>query len=290
MPRIQNINLVRSVLSSIAISILIIAISFYSNKKTVVAGEIRTDQATTTNKPQDKDVEPASSSQKAQNIDPRAKEILKNMSEYLKNTWGFSFKADISFDEVLPSGPKLQFSATDKVSVRRPDRIRAVYDGDLDKRKFWYDGKSVTLLDTEDNLYSTFAAPPEIDAAIDFAIEKYGLSVPLADLLYSDPYKILTENVVQGFYVGKSRVQGADCYHLLFIQNTIDWQAWIEIGNRPLPRKAVITYKNQPGAPQYTALLSDWDFSSPLPDSLFKFQPPEGAEQIDILKVDKKPE
>lgn len=289
MLRITNDTLISSVLVCIALSSSIIAISTYSIKGTVIASEDRTDQAATNKKAKDKDVDAAPSSQNAQDIDLRAKEILKSMSEYLKNAKAFSFNADISFDEVLASGPKLQFSATDKISVRRPDRIHAVYDGDLDKRRFWYDGKSVTLLDTEENLYSTFAAPPEIDAAIDFAIEQYGLSVPLADLLYSDPYKILTENVVEGFYVGKSRVQAHDCYHLLFIQNTIDWQLWIEIGYRPVPRKAVITYKQQPGAPQYTALLSDWDFTSPLPDSLFKFQPPEGAEQIDILRVKEKP-
>jgi len=289
MLHIRNKTLISSVLVSIALSVSMIAMSFYSKNGTAIASQNQTDQTSKDKKGKYKDVEAATTSQEAPYIDPRAKMILKKMSDYLKDARGFSFHADISFDEVLPSGMKLQFSATNKISVRRPNRIHASYDGDLDKRRFWYDGKSVTLLDTEENLYSTFAAPPEIDAAIDFAIKQYGLSVPLADLLYSDPYKILTENVVQGFYVGTSRVEGVDCYHLVFIQDTIDWQAWIKVSNRPVPKKVVITYKNQTGSPQYTALLSDWDFTSPLPDSLFKFQPPEGAEQIDILKIGENP-
>jgi len=289
MLHIRNKTLISSVLVSIALFAYIIAVSFYSNNGTAIALQKQTDRASKELTGKETGAEVPSPSREIPYIDPRAKEILKKMSDYLKNARGFSFHADISFDEVLPSGLKLQFSATNKISVRRPNRIHASYDGDLDQRKFWYDGKSVTLLDTEENLYSTFAAPPEIDAAIDFAIEQYGLSVPLADLLYSDPYQILTENVVQGFYVGLSKVQGVDCYHLVFSQDTIDWQVWIEVSNRPVPRKVVITYKNQTGSPQYTALLSDWDFTSPLPDSLFNFQRPEGAEQIDILKAEENP-
>lgn len=286
----KNKSLLISALVSIALFVTIITMSIYSNNGTVIASQNQADLPSKDQKGKDTGVEAAPSSQEVRSyIDPRAKKILKKMSDYLKNARGFSFHADISFDEVFPSGLKLQFSATNKISVRRPNRIHASYDGDLDKRKFWYDGKSVTLLDTEENLYSAFTAPPEIDAAIDFAIEQYGLSVPLADLVYSNPYKILIENVQSGFYVGLSKVEGVDCYHLVFIQETIDWQVWIEVSNRPVPRKVVITYKNQSGSPQYTALISDWDFTSPLPDSLFKFQPPEGAEQIDILKVEESP-
>ncbi len=289
MSDIKNKSLLISVLVSIALFVSIIAMSFYSNSGTTIASDNQTNLPSKDKKGKDKGVEAGTSTQEVLNIDPRSKKILKKMSDYLKNARGFSFHADISFDEVLPSGLKLQFSATNKISVRRPNRVHAAYNGDLDKRRFWYDGKTVTLLDTEENLYSSFTAPPEIDAAMDFAIERYGLSVPLADLVYSDPYQILIENVRQGFFVGPSTVQGVYCFHLVFVQDTIDWQIWIEVGNRPVPRKAVITYKNQPGSPQYTALLSDWDFTSPLPDSLFKFQPPEGAEQIDILKLEESP-
>ena len=58
-------------------------------------------------------------------IEPRAELVLKAMSEYMKSVKQFSFRGKISFDEILPSGQKVQYSAENKVAVRRPDRVYA---------------------------------------------------------------------------------------------------------------------------------------------------------------------
>ncbi len=215
----------------------------------------------------------------------RAKRILQAMGEYLKTAKAFSVHGEITYEEVLASGRKLQYSASNNVMVRRPNRIRADYRGDLRKSSFWYDGKSITLLHLEENLYATFSAPNEIDATIDFAMEKYGLSLPVADFVYSDPYAVLIENVRSGFYEGLHMVNGVRCHHLAFTQENIDWQIWIEDGAQIVPRKLVITYKDSPESPQYTAVLSDWDFSVRLPDILFTFEASVDAEQIEFLTV-----
>ena len=231
------------------------------------------------------DVAPVPSDQEKPVIESRARKILQAMGEYLKKAKAFSVHGEITHEEVLASGRKLQYSASNNVMVRRPNKIRADYRGDLRKSSFWYDGKSVTLLHTEKNLYATFSAPKEIDATIDFAMEKYGLSLPVSDLVYSDPYAVLIENVKSGFYEGLHIVNGVMCHHLAFTQENIDWQIWVEDGAQAVPRKLVITYKDSPGCPQYTAVLSDWDFSVRLPDILFTFEAPVDAEQIEFLTV-----
>jgi hypothetical protein len=203
----------------------------------------------------------------------------------LKTAKAFSLHGEITHEEVLASGRKLQYSASNNVMLRRPNRIRADYYGDLRKSSFWYDGKSVTLLHTDKKLYATFSAPKDIDTTVDFAMDKYGLSIPIADLVYSDPYAVLIENVRSGFYEGLHMVNGVRCHHLAFTQENIDWQVWIEDGPQAVPRKVVITHKDSPGWPQYTAVLSDWDFSVRLPDILFTFEAPDGAEHIEFLKV-----
>jgi hypothetical protein len=218
-------------------------------------------------------------------INPLADKIMKTMGEFLKTAESFSFHAEIAYDDVLLSGRKLQYGASVDVAIRRPNKLRTIRRGDLRNSRAWYDGKNLTVFHTDKQLYAVFSAPGKIDDAIDQAVEKYGLSVPLADLAYSDPYKIFTENVQAGFYEGLHSVGGVKCHHLSFIQDEIDWQIWVEDGKQLVPRKIVITYKNQPGAPQYTAVLSQWDFSVHLPDTLFRFQPPEGAEQIEFLPV-----
>ena len=65
----------------------------------------------------------------------------------------------------------------------------------------------------------------------------------------------------------------------------IDWQIWIDAGTQMVPRKVVITYKKEPGQPQFTSVLSDWDFSVRLPDRLFVFEAPEGAVPMDLEEV-----
>lgn len=215
-------------------------------------------------------------------IEKRARDILREMGDYLKTAPAFIFKTTITYDQVLPTGQKLQFGAVTDVAVRRPNRLRAGRRGDLENRQLWYDGKSITLLDVNENVYATIAAPGVIDAALDLAMKKYGISAPLADVVYADPYTLLMEKVEGATYVGLHSVGGTRCHHLAFTQKNVDWQIWIEDGKQLVPRKVVITYKNDPGSPQFTAVISKWDFNVRLPDRLFIFHPPEGAGRVTI--------
>jgi hypothetical protein len=215
----------------------------------------------------------------------RADQLLRDMGEYLAAAEAFTFHAEIAFDDRLPSGQKLQYGASADVAVRRPDRLYAEYQGDLGGKRFWYDGQSIALLDTAHRVYSTAPVPATVDQALDHAIERYGLTIPLADLLYSDPYGALMEQVRYGFYVGLHPVDGVRCHHLAFVQQLVEWQIWIEDGAQLVPRKVVITYKTQPGSPQYIALLSKWDFGVRPADRLFVADMPAGVEQIDFLEL-----
>ena len=115
---------------------------------------------------------------------------------------------------------------------------------------------------------------------------KYGISSPVSDVLYRDPYAVLMENVESGIYVGRPVVDGVPTHHLAFTQKNIDWQLWIEDGANPVPRKAVITYKNVTSSPQFTVWLSNWNFAPRLADSLFEFLAPDGAHQVEIEPID----
>ncbi len=202
-------------------------------------------------------------------IDARADKLLKAMGDYLKSSEQFSFHVAITFDEVMPSRQKIQYAASSDVAVHRPDKVYAERRGDLGGKRFWYDGKIMTLMDTKLGVYATEAVPADIDSTMDHLMEKYGFSPPLVDLVYQDPYQILIENAKVGFYAGLHNVRGIRCHHLAFVQRDIDWQIWIEDGKQLVPRKIVITYKNIPEAPQFSAVLSEWDLDAHLPDTLF---------------------
>ena len=217
-------------------------------------------------------------------LQPQATRILKRMSDYLSAANQFSFHSEGTDEEVLDSGPRLHLATSVDIVVRRPDRIWADMRDDHNHKRFWYDGSRITLLTVPANLYATASAPGQIDATIDYIIDEYDVVLPLADFLVSNPYDVLTEKVSGGLYIGLQSVNGVLCHHLVFTQAEIDWQIWIQEGNQPVPRKFVITYKNEPASPHYTAHLTDWDFASHVPDVLFAFEPPTGAQEIEFLE------
>ena len=104
---------------------------------------------------------------KAPDIEPKAGEVLQQMCDYLKNLQQFSVQAEITEDVLLTSGQRIQYARTVEASVRRPDRFRAESVGDTDNRQIVYDGKTITLMDRSKNFYTTIAAPPDLDAALE---------------------------------------------------------------------------------------------------------------------------
>jgi hypothetical protein len=154
--------------------------------------------------------------------------------------------------------------------------------GDTDDRLLVYDGKTITLLDRTKNFYTTIAAPPDIDAALEHAVQAFNLRAPLADLIYTKAYEYLTEGALSGFYVGLNKVQGVPCHHLAFREKDIDWQIWVEDSPTPLPRKFLITDKKAQGL-QFTALFTKWNTAPQFEAGTFTFVAPEKAEKIDIL-------
>ena len=146
---------------------------------------------------------------KAPDIEPKAGEVLKQMCDYLKNLQQFSVQAEITEDVLLTSGQRIQYGRNVEASVRRPDRFRAESVGDTDNRQLIYDGKTITLMDRTKNFYTTIAAPPDIDAALEHATQAFNLRAPLADLIYTKAYEYLTEGALSGFYVGTEQGSGS---------------------------------------------------------------------------------
>jgi hypothetical protein len=207
------------------------------------------------------------------------------MSTYLAAAEQFNFEAHDMVDEVLDFGQKIQFASTRRISVRRPDRASADIIGDLVDERVRYDGTSLTILDNRRHVYAVTDVPETIDRMLDYVAQRFGIAMPLADLLFSDPYAAVIGQVRLGRYVGLHEVQGTKCHHLAFRQDSVDWQIWIQKGDKPLPRKLVITYKASPGQPQYIVLLDKWDLSRQFADGAFALKAPERVKQVDFASL-----
>jgi hypothetical protein len=72
---------------------------------------------------------------------------------------------------------------------------------------------------------------------------------------------------------------------LAFDQKNIQWQIWIDAGEKPWIRKLIITEKKVPASPQWTAYFTDWNLSPQLADKLFAFAPPLEGKFILMLRL-----
>ena len=78
-------------------------------------------------------------------------------------------EAQNTLEAVLASGQKIQFDSAVKLTLRRPNKLRAEGSGDIVSQIFYYDGKTFALYSPAHKYYANVAAPPTIDAAMDLA-------------------------------------------------------------------------------------------------------------------------
>jgi hypothetical protein len=216
-------------------------------------------------------------------IDPIADQILRQSCDFLAKTPAFAVHAEIWKDVVLPSGHKIQVTRSIDLDLRRPDHLHVDARAHIKGRSIWYDGKTLTVLDREKNLYGVVDAPGTIDQTLDFAAERYGITIPLEDLAISDPYSSAMKNVTAGGYFGDELVLGTSCRHIGFSTDQIDWQLWVADGPQPLPQKLVITYKNEAQTPQYIAIFTKWNLIDRVADMVFQFIPPPRSASIPLV-------
>jgi hypothetical protein len=161
---------------------------------------------------QSRSAAPARTNAPAPAIAEQADRLIKEMSTYVGSPNEFTFHADVTFDHVLPSGQKLQFSASEEVVLQRPGRLYVEWNGDLGGRQFWYDGK-VTLDDPATPFYASEAAPPEMDNMLEQLVPKLDFAPRLANFLYRDPYKTVCGNIRYGLDLGSERCKWQDLPH-----------------------------------------------------------------------------
>ena len=235
--------------------------------------------------PEAKAPAPQAQPAKAQDIDP--KQVVRQMCDYLKSLKEFSFKGEVTDDHTYSAGNKLQFAFGLEGYVKRPDMIRLNAKGDLQNKEFFYDGKAITIYDTVKKVYATAAMPPTIDEALAKANSDYGVRLIVAELAKTNLFEEITKGVKDEVYVGEGTVFGVKCQHVAFDKGKTVVQLWVEDSDKPVLRKAVLTYKDVDFSPQWTLYLTEWNVSPQLADNLFAFSPPQGAEKIDFMAIKK---
>jgi len=216
-----------------------------------------------------------------------AKSQLKAMSDYLGAQKAMSFDYDVNLELVSKQQQKIGLASSGTLTLNRPDKFHLTRTGGFANVEMVFDGKTLTLLGKNTNLYTQLEAPGTIDQLEDVLRNKYHRPVPAADLLISDPYKELMAEVNDAKDLGSGVIHGVECDHLAFRTKEVDWQIWIAQGARPYPCRYVITSKKVTGWPQYTLDTWGWKTGAEVSPDSFKLEIPANAKK---LKPDEVPE
>jgi len=207
-------------------------------------------------------------------------------ADFVAAVASYRFEADLSFDVLQRNGQMLEFGETRTATVRRPDRMRVdVKRRGGEQRSLYFDGRHLAVDLPEHDAYVRVEKPGTIDTVLDYMSMDLQVPVPLDSFLSSHFAADSMDRIETGYFVDVEQVGDRWCEHFAYRMPEVDFELWIEEGDRPLPCRVVIAYKREAGDPRFVAQFRRWDLSAETPDSLFAFAPSESAEHLAVQVV-----
>ena len=215
-----------------------------------------------------------------------AKALVKAMSDYMSAQSAISFSFDTNLEIVTKDKQKLALASSGTVTLNRPDKIHVTRRGGFADVEAIFDGKTLSLIGRNANVYGQVDVPGSIDHLIDELRDKYRRPVPGADLLQSNVYDALMPQVTDAKDLGSGVIGGVECDHLAFRTNEVDWQIWIAQGARPYPCQYIITSKLVDDGPQYSVQIRDWKTGNEVASDGFSFKNATNAKKMKLSDLD----
>ncbi len=219
-------------------------------------------------------------------LSKEASDILTRMTEFISGASAFTIVADMGHEVLQRNGQRLEFGSHITASLRRPSQANVRFDNrDGDNATIILDGNAISVFSTMGNahVYDTTRQPGDIDASFVFLAEQLGTPDQLNHFFSIDLTDSMKSMVKSGYYVGEATIAGILCDNLALRNEDEDVQLWVAKGDKPVPRRIVVTYKNLEGQPQFWAQFEEWNFSPNLPETIFSYSPPAHAEHVDFF-------
>ncbi len=213
---------------------------------------------------------------------------LRAFREHLASAPDFTFTAD-EYHLRSPGGQKLQEIAelakrdlVREVAVRRPNAAWFGARGDR-KEQVWYSESTLTRISDDEKSWTQEEIPGDLDLALGAIGERIDLLRPMTDLLSGALWDDALAPERSGGWVSIETIGKKKCDRLVYSQERVDWQLWIEEGKRALPCQIMLVYKNEPGPARSTLVFRDWNFAADASAERFKATIPAGYERLGML-------
>jgi hypothetical protein len=217
-------------------------------------------------------------------VDPLALKVLKAVTDPIREAQTYSFRTRVIREELGTNGQIITYFTTSEITVARPDKLRVNFTGRGHEVQLFYDGGQAVLYEPESKLYATIQAPKTLDGVLD-ALEKRDVYLPVRNLLESDPYRSLAPDLKTGYVIGKVQLFGTTVHQLAFTEQNAEWQLWVTGGATPRIQGLQVVNLARPHQPRIMVEFEDWNLNAPVESSMFSFQKPVDAKEINFLQL-----
>jgi hypothetical protein len=222
-------------------------------------------------------------------LEAKAIEILKASSARLAAAHSMSFTAVVTYESPSRLGVPLAYTTKSDVILQRPDKLRVITSGDGPASEFYYNSKIMMAYAPAEDLVAVADARPTIDEAMEVAYHTAAIYFPFDDVIVSDPYKDIADDLRRAFYIGQSTVVGGTTTDIVAYDNGgVFVEVWIGAEDK-LPRMLRAIFVDDPLRLRHQLELFNWQIDPPVSADVFGSTKATSAKRIQFARPDALP-
>jgi hypothetical protein len=219
-------------------------------------------------------------------LEPKAIELLRASCARLAAAHSMSFTVETTYESPSRSGFPLAYTTKSEVVMQRPDKLRVITLGDGPASEFYYDGKMMMAYAPAEDLVAVGDAPPTLDETMEVAYHIAAIYFPFDDVIVSDPYKDISEDLRMAFYIGQSKVVGGTTTDMIaYNSGGVFIEVWIGAEDK-LPRMLRAIYGDDPLKLRHRLELTNWHIDPNVSADFFTSERATAAKRIKFARPD----
>jgi hypothetical protein len=219
-------------------------------------------------------------------LEPKAIELLKASAARLAAAHSMSFTAEVTYESPSRMGFPLAYTTKSEVVMQRPDKLRVITLGDGPASEFYYDGKMMMAYAPAEDLVAIADAPPTIDETMEVAYHNAAIYFPFDDVIVSDLYKDIADDLRMAFYIGQSTVVGGTTTDMVaYDSGGVFVEIWIGVDDK-LPRMLRAIYGDDPQKLRHRLELTNWHIDPNVSADFFISEKASKAKRINFARPD----
>jgi hypothetical protein len=219
-------------------------------------------------------------------LDPKAIELLKASCARLAAAHSMAFTAEVTYESPSRMGFPLAYTTKSEIVMQRPDKLRVLTLGDGPASEFYYDGKIMMAYAPAEDLVAIADAPPTLDETMEVAYHNAAIYFPFDDVIVSDPYKDISDDLRMAFYIGQSNIVGGTLTDMIaYDTGGVFVEIWIGAEDK-LPRMLRAIFSDDPLKLRHRLELSNWHIDPNVSADFFTSEKATKAKHIKFARPD----